>query len=422
MQSARPQDDDSISHFTRIIELNPLNHEVYLMRALAYKNRFLMTANRNDLDLALHDADKAVTLKECYPKAYLIRSDLCYLASRMGQARKDMHKALELDPAHIPIYIKKMRLYFRLKNFKVLFATANQALQLNPESLKARYYRALACLALGDMDAAYVEAEKMREINPLSKRINEIFYRYYLTQGVSQGNYNEGIQFFTHAIEANPNAAMLYYYRSLLYSENNQNDLASEGLNKAIALLLSVEFYFSRGHQYYHQNKFDNAIEDLGNVLALLKPSNEYYAHFFLGAYEIRALAHDEKNNIYQAACDFSRLKLFYKAFNSENYTNYDAEKYDPLIELVNKRESMQYAGSSEQVRQFNLITSQINHYLAAVGSAETPLPLKQVPQPLTNLLGFFVTKNRGQFKESESCLPQDLIEKVENNSFLVPD
>ena len=104
-----------------------------------------------------------------------------------------------------------------------------------------------------------VVAEKQLSAND-SKR-----YDYFFLEAIRQqnaGHYNEAFDLLEHARGINPDAAEVYYYQSLYYSQMKKDSLALVCLEKATALAPDNQTYPERMAQYYIQNQqYGKAIE-----------------------------------------------------------------------------------------------------------------------------------------------------------------
>lgn len=83
-------------------------------------------------------------------------------------------------------------------------------------------------------------------------------YDYFFLEAIRQqnaGHYNEAFDLLEHARGINPDAAEVYYYQSLYYSQMKKDSLALVCLEKATALAPDNQTYPERMAQYYIQNQ-----------------------------------------------------------------------------------------------------------------------------------------------------------------------
>lgn len=90
-------------------------------------------------------------------------------------------------------------------------------------------------------------------------------YDYFFLEAIRQqnaGHFNEAFDLLEHARGINPDAAEVYYYQSLYYSQMKKDSLALACLEKATALAPGNQTYPERMAQYYIQNQqYGKAIE-----------------------------------------------------------------------------------------------------------------------------------------------------------------
>ena len=122
-------------------------------------------------------------------------------------------------------------------------------------------------------------------------------YDYFFLEAVRQqdaGNYSEAFDLLEHARSINPQAAEVYYYQSMYYSQMKQDSLALACLEKATSLSPDNSTYPERMAQYYINNKqYDKAID-----------SYEWlYAHNHDNTDALRVLL-----QLYQQQKDYSKM------------------------------------------------------------------------------------------------------------------
>ena len=90
-------------------------------------------------------------------------------------------------------------------------------------------------------------------------------YDYFFLEAVRQqnaGNYSEAFDLLEHARTINPQAAEVYYYLSMYYSQMKQDSIALAYLEKATSLAPENSTYPERLAQYYIGNQqYDKAVE-----------------------------------------------------------------------------------------------------------------------------------------------------------------
>lgn len=83
--------NDAIKYYTEAIELDPNNHVLYSNRSAAY-------AKFGQLELALNDANKTVSLKPSWSKGYSRKGSALAFLERFEEAIAAYEEGLKLEP------------------------------------------------------------------------------------------------------------------------------------------------------------------------------------------------------------------------------------------------------------------------------------------------------------------------------------
>jgi tetratricopeptide (TPR) repeat protein len=139
----------------------------------------------------------------------------------------------------------------------------------------------------------------------------------YIKQGqeaANKGNYKQAIDFFTKALEINPNDVDTYIARAWAYYKLKDYKNASYDFTKAIELNRfdnDAEAYYGRGCSYYNLKSYDQALFDLNRAIEL-KPN---YAE----AYNTRGWLYYNKKDYDKAIADFTKA-IRYDSKNADAY------------------------------------------------------------------------------------------------------
>lgn len=80
--------------------------------------------------------------------------------------------------------------------------------------------------------------------------------------------YRHAIDYFTQALNIDPNYAELYYIRGNVYVSNEENEKAFEDFDRAIDLKFDpAELYLSRGDLFLKQGRYSDAISDFDTAI-----------------------------------------------------------------------------------------------------------------------------------------------------------
>lgn len=127
-----------------------------------------------------------------------------------------------------------------------------------------------------------------------------------------RNDYVAAVNFFTQAIELNPNHSYAYHDRGMIYQLTQNFNQALSDVNKAIQLDPNVAImYNTRGSIYRSLKNFNQAIQDYNKAIQL----NPNYSK----AYSNRAITYVEMNNYNQAISDCN-MALHLNAQNADAY------------------------------------------------------------------------------------------------------
>ena len=102
-------DEDSIDHFTRAIQIDP-NH------TLAYMSRGSAFFRSDQLDNAIADFDRAIELKPELARSYHLRGLSKERQGNDKEAMADFESAIDLDPEYGAAYYSRATLHTKMGN------------------------------------------------------------------------------------------------------------------------------------------------------------------------------------------------------------------------------------------------------------------------------------------------------------------
>ena len=149
---------------------------------------------------------------------------------------------------------------------------------------------------------------KAIELNPQDAEV-------YNNRGVTyyeQGNFSAALQDYNKAIELNPQYTSAYFFRGLVYSKRKEFDTAISDFTKAIELDLQyVAAYNNRGFAYYKQGNYSVAIQDFATAIEL----DPQLAITYLARSKLRQTMGDEKG----AQADLARYEQLQKIIKQKS-------------------------------------------------------------------------------------------------------
>lgn len=182
--------DKAIDEFSKILEKENTNAEIYNNIALCYTNK--------------GEEEKA-------EKFYL--------------------KALGLNPKLPQVYINLVDNYYKQKMFTEALDLLQMGVQELPENMVLRHYLARIYMADSQLDLAIDELDKVLDAQP------ENYDAYYdLGQVYFQmGNYDSAIENFENVLQYKDDNDVIYFYLAQAYEANDEIDKALSNYLKAIA-------------------------------------------------------------------------------------------------------------------------------------------------------------------------------------------
>jgi Tfp pilus assembly protein PilF len=193
--------------------------------SIAYTNLGAAFANREQLNKAIENFDKAIALN---PNDYLAYSNRGAAFEKMGR----LDKAIE---------------------------SYDRAVTLNPNDFTAYYNRGITFAGMGQLKKAIKDFEQAIALNPNNYMAHNNMGILYSRTGL----YDRSIESFNHSIDLNPDYAIAYNNRGLTFSFIGQYRRAIEDFNKAILLGYNYgRVYFNRGNMYLRTGNKELAISD----------------------------------------------------------------------------------------------------------------------------------------------------------------
>ncbi|MGH9712900.1 MAG: winged helix-turn-helix domain-containing tetratricopeptide repeat protein [Candidatus Acidiferrales bacterium] len=183
-----PQEKVRMTH-SRPFNLNAV--EAYLQGQYHYQiakdmgfHRGMEKTHEAELNRAVEFFRQSVAEDPNYAPAYIgmgeiwgVPATFPYPSLSMEQpAREALKKALAIDPDSAEAYVALGRIDYRAWNWAALEQEARRAIELNPNLASAHHMYAIYLLAVGRMDEAMVEAERVKALDPGSDIVAWVFY------------------------------------------------------------------------------------------------------------------------------------------------------------------------------------------------------------------------------------------------------
>lgn len=245
----RGQYDEALNAFSKVIEIDPKN-------ALAYTSRGLVRYKLGDLDGALADHNKAIQLDPALPEAYTNRGGVRLAQGDEKGALADHSKAIELNPKSAEAYSNRGLVKLALGDPDGAIVDFDKALKLDPfypNGARAYTNRATAYVqkanvlkgaaALGELRKAVKDSTNALVVDPKLAEAHNIRGLAFMKtielnpqQALVMGIQNQALADFASAMEINPDLALPYLNRGILWVKLDRFPEALADLNKAVEL------------------------------------------------------------------------------------------------------------------------------------------------------------------------------------------
>jgi tetratricopeptide (TPR) repeat protein len=157
------------------------------------------------------------------------------------------------------------------------------------------------------------ETKKTKTLTPQQKEAKEWFEKAQKLRKTSNDQLE--IEYYTKAIELDPNFTEAYYYRGYNYALEGNFDQAIKDCNKAVEIdSKDAKAYFFRGLVYYIKGDYENPIRDLAKIVDCFRDYLIAEMDFteaiklnpnLLEAYYYRGLIYRKRGNLYFKKGDY---------------------------------------------------------------------------------------------------------------------
>lgn len=281
--------DDAMADFTKAISLNP-------DYAPAYNNRGNVLMELNRPEEAYKDFDKAVGLSPGFGPAYSNRGNASQRLKHLEEAENDFRKAIELMPTNAVPYNGRGMMAGLLGRYYTALRYLNRAIGLNGQYAPAYHNRAAFLVQLNRYEDAVQDFDKLIALAPENAEL-------YVSRGEAYANDKRGPQAFrdfSKALELSPDNAKALVGRAAQNIDRRRVDLALDDLNRAITLdAKNAEAYFWRGQARQSLGDADGGEQDLGKAIELDPNYSE--------AYRVRASFRDRAGRKDDALADYRK-------------------------------------------------------------------------------------------------------------------
>jgi tetratricopeptide (TPR) repeat protein len=158
----------AIADLDKAITINPEYAEAYNSRGLTYRAL-------KDYQKAIADYDKAIALSPKLALAYTNRGIIYHVIKEYPKAIADFDKAIEINANHTYAYNSRGSTYAELKEHPKAIADYTKAIEINPDYANAYYNRGNTFAELKDVPKAIMDYRKAADL--YRRQNNMAFYQ-----------------------------------------------------------------------------------------------------------------------------------------------------------------------------------------------------------------------------------------------------
>jgi tetratricopeptide (TPR) repeat protein len=216
---------DTLALLTQEIRSDSLNGDLYNQRARFY-------LRKGEFNLAMHDINKALTIKGDDFTCLITLSDIYLNMGKVDYARETLNKAADINPLDPTPILKLADLYLILKNYTLCHEYANKVVSLDQNSAQAYFIDGYAWLESGDT------AKAIRDFQ-MSVHKDQAFFNGYAILGslFTSKNNRLAAEYYRNASALRPDDKDMLYNLALCY----QNDSLYNEAEKTYLSILAID-------------------------------------------------------------------------------------------------------------------------------------------------------------------------------------
>jgi len=230
---------DYIENLSDEIIESPNNANLYIKRALAYKDRKLM-------ELATKDVQRAISIDSTASYFHQVLGELEFLQGELRNARLSLERATELDESNTDAFLKLAEVYFLQRRYEQAIAAVNKALQVDDKLEQGYFIKGYVYKETGDTSLAKSSFQTAIEVNP-------DHYEAYMELGSLYGHEGDplALEYFNSALEIKPKSAEAFYHKGMFLQAGSKFDEARDTYQKLLqADPNNVLAYYNLGYLY----------------------------------------------------------------------------------------------------------------------------------------------------------------------------
>ncbi len=213
----------SLNQLNLEIEEDESNPDLYEQRATYY-------LSARNIDLALKDINKAISLDDQQPLYYITLSDILLVMGNSANCMTALNRAAVLDPENQDARLRLAKLHLILRDYTAAFRITNELIRSDEYNPKAYFIRALGYLEKGD--TAIAVGDLMKAVDQ-----DQLYYDAYMQLGDLFAIRNDPLAegYFTNALRIRPKSREALYMLGMYYQNTEQFEKALLTYDRLIA-------------------------------------------------------------------------------------------------------------------------------------------------------------------------------------------
>lgn len=294
-----------------------------------YFNRSIAWESKSECDLALSDAEKALSLKRDADNFTRVGSVLVDCKADMEQAIPVLSEGIKAWPKSSLLYLTRGTAYSRAAEFDRALSDFDQALKLSPRDSNVLFQRAHMWAEQEEWDKAIADYTRSIGLEPGTAAT----YSYRGIAYMGKDDRGKALADHDRAIRLEPKNADLYDNRAAFFREIQDYDRALADNDKAIAMAPTSGNYLGRAKTYRKKGELDRALADVNESIKRQESSiwatyQRGIIHRYRGEYDLaiadfeqvlrrfpndastyveRGRAYEKKGDAVRARADFER-------------------------------------------------------------------------------------------------------------------
>ena len=256
---ANDRDLESVPIIQQILDAKPSYAE-------AYANRALVKYRAKDMNGAIQDAKKTLSLKPHLTHIWQLLSTIQYQVGQLGHAIDALKNACNIEPNNTDILIQLGRLLQLDNRTREAIPLLEKATTLAPRKVNAWTNLGVAFQHAREIDNAKIAYKKAIKLNPNSSAVLS-------NLGVLAKDAKElemALEYFEKALTIDPNLFEVHNNLGVALQELGKLDRALESYKEAIALKPNyAEAHSNMGTLFRDLVKFDDAVESFNRAITL---------------------------------------------------------------------------------------------------------------------------------------------------------